>query len=442
MHTTLIVFIITFVTLMAVGMPVAYAVGLTSIVVTAVSWFLLGGVDMMVSQLDALVITIFHSTDNVNLLTIPFFVFAGAIMAEGGMARRLVEFAGLFVGWMRGGLALVNILASTLFGAISGSSVADTASIGSVMIPEMERKGYPRSFAAALTASASVQAILVPPSHNSVLFAIVAATPAVTIPAMFLAGIVPTFVLCGTLVVLALIAARKHNFPKEPSLPMGRKIKIATDALWGLITIVIISGGILSGFFTPTESGAIACIWALFVSLFVYREYKLKDMPKLIHRTIKTVTMVMVLIAFAAAFGSVMTLVELPQEISNGLLSLSDNKYVILAIINVMLLMLGCLMDMAPLILILTPILLPVVMKMGINPVHFGIIMMTNLGIGLITPPVGSVLFVAAAVSGLKIEQVLKSMMPFFIGLFIVLMLVTYWPELSLWLPSKVKIGG
>ncbi|UGS43505.1 TRAP transporter large permease [Pseudocitrobacter corydidari] len=426
MDMTLLVFVVTFVVLMAVGMPVAYAVGLTAVVVTIMADF----------SLDGLIITIFHSTDNVNLLTIPFFVFAGAIMAEGGMARRLVDFAGLFVGWIRGGLALVNILASTLFGAISGSSVADTASIGSVLIPEMERKGYPRTFGAVLTASASVQAILVPPSHNSVLFAIVANTAAVTIPGMFLAGIVPTFVLCGTLVVLCLISARRNNYPKEAKIEFRRKMKIALDAIWGLITIVIISGGILSGFFTPTESGAIACIWAMFVTFFIYREYKFRDFPKLIHRTIKTVTMVMVLIAFAAAFGSVMMLVDLPSQISSALLSLSDNKYIILMIINVMLLLLGFLMDMAPLILILTPILLPVVMQLGINPMHFGIIMMTNLGIGLITPPVGSVLFVASAVSGLKIEQVVKAMLPFYFALFMVLILVTYIPALSLWLPS------
>lgn len=426
MDMTLLVFVVTFVVLMAVGMPVAYAVGLTAVVVTVMADF----------SLDGLIITIFHSTDNVNLLTIPFFVFAGAIMAEGGMARRLVDFAGLFVGWIRGGLALVNILASTLFGAISGSSVADTASIGSVLIPEMERKGYPRTFGAVLTASASVQAILVPPSHNSVLFAIVANTAAVTIPGMFLAGIVPTFVLCGTLVVLCLISARRNNYPKEAKIEFRRKMKIALDAIWGLITIVIISGGILSGFFTPTESGAIACIWAMFVTFFIYREYKFRDFPKLIHRTIKTVTMVTVLIAFAAAFGSVMMLVDLPSQISSALLSLSDNKYIILMIINVMLLLLGFLMDMAPLILILTPILLPVVMQLGINPMHFGIIMMTNLGIGLITPPVGSVLFVASAVSGLKIEQVVKAMLPFYFALFVVLILVTYIPALSLWLPS------
>ena len=426
MDMTLLVFVVTFVVLMAIGMPVAYAVGLTAAIVTVYADF----------SLDGLIITIFHSTDNVNLLTVPFFVFAGAIMAEGGMARRLVDFAGLFVGWIRGGLALVNILASTLFGAISGSSVADTASIGSVLIPEMERKGYPRTFGAVLTASASVQAILVPPSHNSVLFAIVANTAAVTIPAMFLAGIIPTFVLCGTLIVLCLFSARKNNYPKEAKIEFRRKVKIALDAIWGLITIVIISGGILSGFFTPTESGAIACIWAMFVTFFVYREYRFRDFPKLIHRTIKTVTMVMVLIAFAAAFGSVMMLVDLPQQISAALLTLSDNKYVILLIINILLLLLGCLMDMAPLILILTPILLPVAVQLGINPVHFGIIMMTNLGIGLITPPVGSVLFVASAVSGVKIEQVVKSMLPFYLALFAVLIVITYVPIISLWLPS------
>ncbi len=389
----------------------------------------------MMSQLTALVITIFHSTDNVNLLTIPFFVFAGAIMAEGGMARRLVDFAFLLVGWIRGGLTLVNILACTLFGAISGSSVADTASIGSVMIPEMERKGYPRPFSAALTASASVQAILVPPSHNSVLYAIIA-TPFVTVPAMFVAGIIPTLLLCGTLIVLCLFFAKKHNFPKGERVEFKQAIKIATDATWGMVTIVIITGGILSGFFTPTESGAIACVWAFLVTMFVYREYTFKDLPKLIHRTIKTVTMVMVLIAFAAAFGSVMTLVGIPAAITNMLLTVSENKFVILMLMNILLLILGCLMDMAPLILIMTPILLPVVMKLGIHPVHFGIVMMTNLGIGLITPPVGAILFVAAAVSGQKIEHVLKAMMPFFVALFLVLLAITYIPAISLWLPS------
>ena len=226
--------------MLAIGVPVAYAVGISAIIG---AWY----IDI---PLEAVMIQLTSGVNKFSLLAIPFFILAGAIMAEGGMARRLVDFAGLFVGWIRGGLALVNILASTLFGAISGSSVADTASIGSVLIPEMERKGYPRTFGAVLTASASVQAILVPPSHNSVLFAIVANTAAVTIPAMFLAGIIPTFVLCGTLIVLCLFSARKNNYPKEAKIEFRRKVKIALDAIWGLITIVIISGGILSGFFT------------------------------------------------------------------------------------------------------------------------------------------------------------------------------------------------
>ncbi len=421
---------------MAIGMPVAYAVGMVSVLVTGVYWFTEIGMDAMIYQFKALVITVFHSTDNVNLLTIPFFVFAGAIMAEGGMARRLVDLAYILVGWIRGGLTLVNILACTLFGAISGSSVADTASIGSVMIPEMERKGYPRPFSAALTASASVQAILVPPSHNSVLFAIIAMSPLATVPAMFVAGIIPTFLLCGTLIVLCLYFAKKNNFPKGEPVTKRQAARIAYDSIWGLITIVIITGGILSGFFTPTESGAIATIWAFLVTMFIYREYKIKDLPKLIHRTIKTVTMVMVLIAFAAAFGQVMTLVGIPEAITRALLTVSENKYIVLVMVNILLLVLGCLMDMAPLILIMTPILLPVMMKIGVHPTHFGIMMMTNLGIGLITPPVGSILFVASAVSGLKIEDVLKSMMPFFFALFLVLILITYVPALTLWLPT------
>jgi tripartite ATP-independent transporter DctM subunit len=418
-----------FFTLMIVGMPVAYALGLSALI--GALWIEL--------PLDAVMIQLAAGVNKFSLLAIPFFVLAGAIMAEGGMARRLVAFAGVLVGFVRGGLSLVNILASTFFGAISGSSVADTASIGSVLIPEMEKKGYPRSFATAVTCSGSVQAILIPPSHNAVIYSL-AAGGSVSIAALFMAGVLPGLLLGLTLAGLCLVIAKKENYPKGEVIPLRQALKICVEALWGLMTMVIILGGILSGVFTANESASIAVIWAFFVTMFVYRDYKWRDLPKLMHRTVKTVTVVMILIGFAACFGYLMTLMQIPQTVTAFFTSVSSNPYVILAMINVMLLVLGTLMDMSPLILILTPILLPVVKLLGVDPVHFGMIMMVNLGIGLITPPVGTVLFVGAAVSKLKIGVVTKAMTPFFIALFIVLMMVTYIPWLSLWLPRTLGL--
>ncbi|MBA0163560.1 TRAP transporter large permease [Pectobacterium versatile] len=411
--------------LLAVGVPVAYSVGLSAII----------GAFWIDIPLEAVMIQITSGVNKFSLLAIPFFILAGAIMAEGGIARRLVNFAYIFVGFIRGGLSLVNIVASTFFGAISGSSVADTASIGSVMIPEMEKKGYPRDFAAAVTASGSVQAILIPPSHNSVIYSL-AAGGSVSIAALFIAGILPGILLGLTLMVMCVGFAHKRGYPKGEVVPFREALKIFVDTLWGLMTVVIIMGGILSGIFTATESAAIACLWSFFVTMFIYKDYKWSELPTLMYRTVKTVTIVMILIGFAAAFGAVMTYMQLPSRITAFFTSISDNKYVILMCINIMLLILGTLMDMAPLILILTPVLLPVALSLGIDPVHFGMIMMVNLGVGLITPPVGSVLFVASAVSKQKIEQVVKAMLPFYCGLFFVLMLVTYIPAISLWLPK------
>ena len=413
-----------FALLMMLGVPVAYALGASALIG---AWW----IDI---PLDAVMIAIAGGVNKFSLLAIPFFVLAGAIMAEGGMSRRLVAFASVFVGFIRGGLSLVNILASTFFGAISGSSVADTASIGSVLIPEMEKKGYPRDFSTAVTVSGSVQAILIPPSHNAVLYSL-AAGGSISISSLFIAGVMPGLLLGLSLVALCLYTAKKRNFPKGEVIPFKQAVKISIDALWGLMTMVIILGGILSGVFTATESAAIAVIWAFFVTMFIYRDYKWKDLPKLVHRTVKTVTIVMILIGFAAAFGYMLTLMQIPLKITELFSSLSDNKYVILLCMNVMMLMLGTMMDMAPLILILTPILLPVVKTLGIDPVHFGMIMMVNLSIGLLTPPVGALLFVGSAVGKVSIEALVKSLMPFFGVLLFVLAIVTYVPSVSLWLP-------
>lgn len=415
--------------LIFIGVPVAYSLGLAALL--GAMWIEL--------PLDAVMIQLASGVNKFSLLAIPFFVLAGAIMAEGGMAQRLVAFANVLIGFIRGGLSLVNILASTFFGAISGSSVADTASVGSVLIPEMEKKGYPRTFATAVTVSGSVQAILIPPSHNAVLYSL-AAGGSISIAALFMAGVLPGLLLGGTLTVMCLFLAHKHGFPKGEPIPMRQALKIAVDAMWGLMTMVIILGGILSGVFTANESASIAVVWAFFVTMFIYRDYKWRDLPRLVHRTVKTVTVVMILIGFAACFGYLMTLMQIPMKVTQFFTSISDNKMVILLMINVMLLVLGCLMDMSPLILITTPILLPVVTSLGVDPVHFGMIMMINLGIGLITPPVGTVLFVGSAVARLPLGVVSRAMMPFFIALLLVLMLVTYVPWLSLWLPRTLGL--
>lgn len=416
-----------FAVLFLLRMPVAYALGMSALIG---AWW----IDI---PFDAVMIQVAGGVNKFSLLAIPFFVLAGAIMAEGGMSRRLVAFAAVLVGFVRGGLSLVNIMASTFFGAISGSSLADTASVGSVLIPEMEKKGYPREFSTAVTVSGSVQALLTPPSHNSVLYSL-AAGGTVSISSLFIAGIGPGLLLSAVMMTMCLIFARVRNYPKGEVVPLKQALKICVEALWGLMTMVIILGGILSGVFTATESASIAVVWAFFVTMFIYRDYKWRELPKLLHRTVRTLSVVMILIAFAASFGYIMTLMQIPSKITTMFLTLSDNRYVILMCINMMLLVLGTLMDMAPLILILTPILMPVIMGIGVDPVHFGMIMLVNLGIGLITPPVGAVLFVGAAIGKVTIENTVKALLPFYVALFMVLLAVTYIPAISLCLPNLV----
>ncbi|WP_434575336.1 TRAP transporter large permease [Pseudomonas sp. Z3-6] len=416
-----------FLLLILIGMPVAYALGAAALIG---AWW----IDI---PFQAMMIQITGGVNKFSLLAIPFFVLAGAIMAEGGMSRRLVAFASVLVGFVRGGLSLVNLVASSFFGAISGSSVADTASVGSVLIPEMTRRGYPREYATAVTVSGSVQALLTPPSHNAVLYSL-AAGGTVSIGSLFMAGIVPGIMMNLCLMALCLVFAKKRNYPKGEVIPLKEALKICKEAMWGMMTLFIILGGILSGVFTATESAAIAVVWAFFVTMCVYRDYKWSELPKLMHRTVRTISIVMILIGFAASFGYIMTLMEIPAKITTAFLTLSDNRYVILMCINVMLLLLGTVMDMAPLILILTPILMPVIVGIGVDPVQFGMIMLVNLGIGLITPPVGAVLFVGSAIGKVSIESTVKALLPFYAMLFLVLLLVTYVPAISLWLPHLV----
>ena len=414
----------------AIGVPIAYSLALAAI----------AGAFWIGIPLEAVMLKISDGVSKVAMLTIPFFVLAGAIMAEGGMARRLVAFADVLVGFtrVRGGLSAVNVLATTFLSGISGSAVADTSAIGSVMIPQMEKSGFPRVFATNVTITASVQALLVPPSHNAVIYSL-ATGGTISIISLFMAGVVPGLLLGVSLIILCLVIAYRDGHPRGHTVPMREAVKIAIEAAWGLITLVIILGGILGGIFTAVEAGAVACVWAFFVTMFIYRDYRWRDLPALVHRTLRTVAMVMTLIAMASSFGYVMALMQMPAHITAFFLTLSDNKYVILMLINIMLLVLGCLMDMAPLILICTPILLPVVMKLGVDPVHFGMIMLLNLGIGLITPPVGPTLFVGCAIGKVTMEQVSKELWPFYGAMCFALLLVTYIPALSLWLPGLTK---
>ncbi len=412
----------------AIGMPVAYALGMSAI---AAAWY----VDI---PLEAIMLKISDGTDDFSLLAIPFFVLAGGIMAEGGMAIRLINLARIFVGFIRGGLAMVNIIASSFFGCISGSSVADTSAIGSVMIPQMVKAGFPRVFATNVTICGSVQALLIPPSHNAVIYSL-AAGGTVSVAHLFLAGILPGLMFGVCLIGLVLWVSHKRGYPKGEPVKLKDVPKIFTDALWGLVTVFIIMGGILSGVFTPTESAAVACVYAFLVTFLVYRDYKWRELPRLVHRVVKTVSMVMMLIGFSVAFGYMMTMMQIPAKITYFFLSISENKYVYLFLVNILLLLLCTFMDLAPMLLICTPIFMPVIAKLGIDPVHFGMIMILNLGIGLITPPVGPTLFVGCAVGKVTMEQVSKELWPFYGAMCIALLLVTYVPAISLWLPGLMK---
>lgn len=409
----------------ALGVPIAYALGLSALV--AAFW-----IDI---PPEAVMLQISSGVSKFAMLTIPFFVLAGAIMAEGGMAGRLVRFANVLVGFLRvrGGLSVVNIVATTFLSGISGSAVADISAIGSVMIPQMERQGYPRVFSTNVTISASVQALLIPPSHNAVIYSL-ATGGTISILSLFLAGIFPGLLLGFSLIVLCLVLAYRNGHPKGEPVPLRDAARMALDALWGLITLAIILGGILGGVFTAVEAGAVACVWAFFVTMFIYRDYRWRDLPGLVHRTLRTVAMVMTLIAFASSVGYMMALMQVPAKITAFFLTFSHDKYVILMMINVLLLILGCLLDMAPAILISTPILLPVMVNFGVDPVHFGMIMLLNLGIGLCHPPVGAILFVGCAVGKVRLEDVMKEIWPFYAVMLFVLGLVTYVPAISLYL--------
>lgn len=372
-----------------------------------------------------------------TLLAIPFFILTGQIMGEGGLALRLVNMATLVVGRVRGGLAMVNSIACMFFGNISGSAVADASSVGSVMIPMMKKKGYDADYSVGVTISSAIQGVVVPPSHNLVLYSIAAG--GISIKALFLAGIMPGFVLLGSLLVTGYIIAVRRGYQKSDPIPREQWGGIILHGFLSMTPAVIILGGILTGWFTATESGAMAATYAFILSFLVYREVPISRMWPVLKRTFRIVLMVFFLIAASNAFGWILAYLKIPDLITQIFLSISNNPFIILLLINILLLILGGPMDMAPMILIMTPILLPVVTQFGMDPVHFGLILILNSGMGLLTPPVGTVLFVGCAIGKVSVQDGTKAMWPFFCAMIVVLMLITYIPQISMWLPTTFK---
>ncbi|WP_101910234.1 TRAP transporter large permease [Marasmitruncus massiliensis] len=423
---TIAVFILvgTFFAMIICRFPIAFAIGISSILTTAY----LGLPLMQVAQIMVKGVNVF------SLMAVPFFIIAGELMGAGGISKRLISLSDAIVGWIRGGLAMVNIVASMFFGGISGSSTADTASLGTILIPMMKDQGYDEEFATNVTMTSSVQGLLIPPSHNMVMYAMVAGS--VSVGRLFLAGFVPGILLGIALMIYSYILAVKRHYPKGDPFSIKRLITTMADSVWGLMTVIIVVLGVVTGIVTATESAAIAVVWAIIVSFFIYRELTLKEMWKLMERSLSTLAIVLILISTSTVFGWLLTYLKMPEMVVNAILGLTDNKYAIMFILNVIMLVLGTIMDMSAIILVATPILLPVATSIGIDPVHFGAIMILNLGIGLITPPVGGTLFVGSAVSGVPIERLVKTLLPFFAVMIAVLLLITYVPGLVMWLPN------
>jgi tripartite ATP-independent transporter DctM subunit len=409
------------------GMPVAFALGLA-----AVGGFLYEGLPLFIGFQRVLSgISVF------SLLAIPFFIFAGELMMQGGIANRLVRLAASAVGAVRGGLGVVNVLSSMLFGGISGSAVADTSALGSILIPVMKDKGYDPDYAVNVTVTSSVAGVVIPPSHNMILYAVAAG--GLSVSQLFIAGIIPGILMCACLAIVAYWVAVRRGYPAE-KFPGFKALGIATIvALPGLMTAVIIVGGVLSGVMTVTESGAFGVIWALLVTTLVYRELSWPAFKKAVVTSVRTTALVMMLVAAASAFSYMLALYRVPDLLATFVTGISDNPIVILLLINVILLLLGMIMDMAALILICTPIFLPVVVGLGMDPVQFGVILMMNLGLGLCTPPVGACLFVGCVVGKVRIEDAIKSIWPFHLAILFALLCVTYVPAFSMFLPGLME---
>lgn len=426
-YTEIIVLVVSFFTLLFLGVPISFSIGLSTLFTMLFSINTLPSLTTVAQRMAT-------GIDSFALLAIPFFILAGQLMNSGGIASRLIDFAKVLLGKLPGGLAFVNIMAAMLFGAISGSAVAAASAIGGFMLPVMDKEGYDRSFSASVNITSATTGLIIPPSNILIVYSL--ASGGVSIAALFIAGYVPGILMGLSLMIVAGVYAFRHNYRVRFEFTLGYAIKSFLNALPSLFLIVIVIGGIIAGYFTATEASAIAVFYALILSVVFYKEIKIRDLPRILLNSVSTTAVVMILIGTSMAMSWVLAYENIPQNVAESLIALSDNKFVILIIINLVLLIVGTFMDMTPAVLIFTPIFLPVVAKLGIDPIHFGIVMVMNLCVGLCTPPVGSVLFVGCSVAKLPITKVIKPLIPFFAAMIITLLLVTYLPELSLWLPG------
>jgi tripartite ATP-independent transporter DctM subunit len=427
------VLVATFLLLFALGVPIAFCLGISTLVTMLMTMDFLPAVTTIAQRMAG-------GVNSFALLAIPLFILSGQLMAHGGIARRIIGFAKALVGSLPGGLAFVNVVSCALFGAISGSSVAATSAVGGFMIPEMEKAGYDRNFNAAVTTAASTTGLVIPPSNILIVYAV--ASGGVSIAALFVAGYVPGILMALAIMVVCAFYARRHGFPAGERVSPAVLWRSLLAALPSLFLVVVVIGGILAGLFTATEAGAIAVFYAWSRSALVYREIDLRDLADILLRSAETTAIVMFLIASSMAMSWLLAYQDLPAMIANALIGVSDNPFVILLLINVMLLMIGIFMDMTPAVLIFTPIFLPVAVELGMSPLHFGIMMVINLCIGLCTPPVGGLLFLGCAIAGTSISRIIRPMMPMYLALFLALMAVTYIPALSEFLPRLFGLAG
>lgn len=425
--TGIFVLIAVFVFLLVVGMPISFSIGLATIATMLVTIQPLPSVTTVAQRMAT-------GLDSFALLAIPFFILSGQMMNRGGIARRLIEFAKVLVGRLPGGLAMVNIIAAMLFGAISGSAVAAAAAIGGFMVPLMKKDGYDINYSAAVNITSSTTGLIIPPSNIMIVYSV--ASGGVSIAALFIAGYIPGILMGVGLMIVAGIIAKKKNYPVAPKISFKDAVIRFLDAIPSLLLIIIVIGGIIAGLFTPTEASAIAVLYTFILSVLIYREVKWKDIPAILVDTVATTAIVAILIGTSMAMSWIMSYENIPQTISASLIALTNNKILILLIINVVLLFVGMFIDMTPAVLIFTPIFLPVINLLGVNLIHFGIMMIMNLCIGLCTPPVGAVLFIGCGIAKTSVTNVVRYLIPLFIAMIIVLMIVTYVPAISLVLPK------
>jgi len=427
MDASILVLIFSFLVLLTLNVPIGFSIGLSTMF-TMLFTIPMGPAVTTVAQRMA------TGIDSFALLAIPFFILSGQLMGRGGIARRLIDFAKVLVGMLPGGLAYVNILACMFFGAISGSAVAATSAIGGFMIPIMNKEGYDKNFNTAVTVTASTTGLLIPPSNVLIVYSL--ASGGVSIAALFIAGYIPGILIGLALMLVAAFLAKRRGYPKGERIKFLPGLKTLFKAVPSLMLIVIVIGGIIAGIFTATEASAIAVLYSLLLSLVFYREVKLGDLPEILLKTVETTAIVMLLIGTSSAMSWILSYENIPQDISQALVSFTESKIAILMIINLVLLIVGTFMDMTPAILIFTPIFLPVVADLGISPLHFGIMMVLNLSIGLTTPPVGSVLFVGCGIGKTSIGGLTRALLPFYAVMILVLILVTYFPAITEFLPA------